>query len=415
MLYPSLLKSELQSKLDEFVSFDKAMSRDALDYARSLRRLGTTWRSHSSDADVSSAPHIDERDQNSTPGAAPTGELAAGGSIIAPFRGTWQSHEEARRWAFEVLLDRVTFAADGSQLLPGRDISLPVAAVQVAWFENLHSADGRYVKQAQFEIVPPAALFERDGRINPETVVTYHRTRLEIEKLCDFMISKRGWRERGERTPLAFFDGSLTYLISFPLPKARIQDHYADEILKLLRVSAESEVPIVGFVDHSYARELVKMIDVKEERDSSTQRYPYNSQILRAAPAGEQALLPSWGDRTILFSFIPTAAASRFADEKGNSLFGFCYLQTTAESLPVRLEIPMWVYEAGLLDEVVDTVRAECVVGLGYPYAIETADEAAVISVRDRDLFLQAVQDFAETNRLAFRVSRKSTSKTRRR
>ena len=37
---------------------------------------------------------------------------------------------------------RVTFAADGSQLLPGRELSLPVAAVQVAWFENPHTREG---------------------------------------------------------------------------------------------------------------------------------------------------------------------------------------------------------------------------------------------------------------------------------
>jgi hypothetical protein len=73
------------------------------------------------------------------------------------------------------------------------------------------------------------------------------------------------------------------------------------------------------------------------------------------------------------------------------------------------------VYERGLLEEVIDTVRAECVVGVGYPYAIETADEAAVISVRDRELFLRTFQDFADSNGLGFRVSRKAMSKAHRR
>jgi hypothetical protein len=90
-------------------------------------------------------------------------------------------------------------------------------------------------------------------------------------------------------------------------------------------------------------------------------------------------------------------------------------LQTTADSLPARLDIPAWIADAGLCEEVLDTVRAECVVGLGYPYAIETADEAAVITSRDRDLFLRALQDFAQNNDLAFRVSRKANSKARRR
>jgi hypothetical protein len=60
-------------------------------------------------------------------------------------------------------------------------------------------------------------------------------------------------------------------------------------------------------------------------------------------------------------------------------------------------------------------VRAECVVGNGYPYAIETADEAAVMTARDRQQFLRVVQDFAAEHSLDFRISRKAQSKGRRR
>ena len=99
----------------------------------------------------------------------------------------------------------------------------------------------------------------------------------------------------------------------------------------------------------------------------------------------------------------------------GDPLVGFTYLQTTAASVPARIDVPVWIYEAGLLDDVLDTVRAECVSGLGYPYAIEAADEAAVIRGRDREQFLRAVQEFAERESLPFGVSRKAASKVRRR
>jgi hypothetical protein len=55
------------------------------------------------------------------------------------------------------------------------------------------------------------------------------------------------------------------------------------------------------------------------------------------------------------------------------------------------------------------------VVGLGYPYAIETADEAAVITVRDRQVFLKTFQEFADGAGLRFEVSRKAMSKANRR
>jgi hypothetical protein len=308
----------------------------------------------------------------------------------------------------------VTFAADGSQLLPGRDISLPVAAVQVAWFENPHSPEARYIKDVRLEVLPPAKLYDNDGQINAEKLVTFHRTRLEIEQICDFMRRKSGWRERGERAPVAFFDGSMAYLISFQMPKSDLKDEYAGEVQKLIRVSQETAVPVVGFVDHSYARELVKMVDALEGRVSESRRYPYNAQILRTQLPEGTFLLPAWGDRTILFRFIPDRAHREDRAEAEGEL-GFCYLQTTADSFPARLDVPQWVYDAGLFEEVIDTVRAECVVGLGYPYAIETADEAAVITSRDREIFLRAIQEFAEAHNLQFRVSRKPSSKTRRR
>jgi hypothetical protein len=55
------------------------------------------------------------------------------------------------------------------------------------------------------------------------------------------------------------------------------------------------------------------------------------------------------------------------------------------------------------------------VIGLGYPYALEAADATAVITMRDREVFLGALQEFASREKLNFSVSRKSASKGRRR
>jgi hypothetical protein len=96
-------------------------------------------------------------------------------------------------------------------------------------------------------------------------------------------------------------------------------------------------------------------------------------------------------------------------------LVGFTYLQTTRDSAPARLDIPSWIYEHGFLDEVVDIVRAECIVGVGYPYALETADQAAVISSHDREVFFRALQELTTREKLDFSVTRKDASKKRRR
>jgi hypothetical protein len=93
----------------------------------------------------------------------------------------------------------------------------------------------------------------------------------------------------------------------------------------------------------------------------------------------------------------------------------FVYLQTASARPPARIEFPRWVLEAGLLDTVVDVVRAETVAGTGYPYAIETADAAAVIRAADRAQFYALFQAFVERAGLSFTFSHKVLSKSRRR
>ena len=82
---------------------------------------------------------------------------------------------------------------------------------------------------------------------------------------------------------------------------------------------------------------------------------------------------------------------------------------------PVRLEMPRWMVEDGIHERVLNYVRAEVVVGVGYPYAIETADPVAVIQSQDRQQFYRMLQDWAETEKIPVTFSRKLVSKSMRR
>jgi hypothetical protein len=81
----------------------------------------------------------------------------------------------------------------------------------------------------------------------------------------------------------------------------------------------------------------------------------------------------------------------------------------------VRLELPIWIYKAGLLESVMDWVRSEVIIGNGYPYAIETADQVAVLKTDDHQMFYRLLQEWAEDENLKLRLSRKMVSKARRR
>lgn len=398
MLFNHNLITQLQERREEFISFDHVLRHDLSNCAEHLSRIGAL------DSD-----EIGQRARvAASPGAVPSRELDEARSTILAFGKEWHSHEEARRWALDILFDRVTGAADGSQYLPGREITLPIAAVQVAFFENPHTREGKYTKEAQISLITPEEIMQ--GGTDVDSLVSLRRFTEETKALQNFLKRRAGWRERGERMPVGLFDGTL--LISYARPRNRVQDSYVETVVELIALSRETGVPLVGYIDYSFARDLVNLLEVLGEWKSSYA--VYDAQILRADFKGGP-LLKAWGDRTSFFYCEREGLGDNFLDENGDPLVGFTYLQTTGDGMPARLDIPSWVFEAGLLEEVIDTVRAECVVGNGYPYALETADAAAVINAQDRARILHALQEFAEREKLDFRISRKAMSKSRRR
>ena len=404
MLYPELLTSELRRQREDFQRYASEQSSDLQFYLGALRRLETT--------DFSELEKNLSRFENV--GARPADELRGKKSFIFAFSEKWKNHEEARSWANRILQNRTTFAADGSQIYAEKDTSLPVGAIQIGWFENPHSAAQRYEKNAFFQILSPRVLLEnQEDPMNPETRVGEKRFHAEVDKTKEFLNKKCGWQERGERMPLAFFDNTL--LVSFSLPQTDLQESFLQASVNLVRLSRDKRVPLVGYVDRSFSRDLLHLLDAFEGQRNADKKTLYDATILNAKIGDAASILGGWGNRTC-FCYSDRKGLSRFNDARtGQSLVGFVYLQTTFDSAPARLDIPSWIYEENLLDEVLDTVRAECVIGLGYPYALETADQTAVITMRDREIFLGALQEFANREKLNFSVSRKNVSKGRRR
>lgn len=405
MLHRTHVINALEERRAQFVNFERTQRDSVGELAARLRSFaGRT------SADVT-------RESNAEAGrvTSPSDELELAGGPVVPFGAEWRSHEEARRWALETLRGRVTFAADGSQLFPGREASIPVAAVQIASFENPHSTEGRYFKDVHFEVITPDELLAGERTFeSPEQIVGMRRFELEAAAVSDFLERQRDWRKMGERAPLAFFDNTLLISSLRKGTDTLSSKRYAAALAGLIRLSRETGVPVVGYVDQSYAHDIRGLLEAFYKNLSETNAY--DAQILRAHTAsGDAPLLKYWGDRTIFWHCRRSNLAEDFFDETGAPLVGFAYMQTTADGHPARLDIPAWVHEAGLLEEVVNVVRAECVVGNGYPYAIETADEAAVMTARDRGQFLRVMQDFAAQHRLDFRISRKAASKGRRR
>jgi hypothetical protein len=393
MLFRELLTDELNKQREEFTRFAASQAGD-LDYYIG-RLAGFAEKSY---ADIFAILH-----DCGDCGAMPSEEMNLTQDFSLNFRENWENHEEARRWAFEVLKKRTTFAADGSQIVLEREISFRVGGVQVGWFENPHDAAKGYEKNAKFLIISPQDFGTDADAGRADSYVGERRFTAEIEKVMEFLHKKRDWKANNEPLPVAFYDGTLLLSVT------EFQRNITAQLVELARLSRDCRVPVVGYVDRSYACDLMTMLDSFEGNKVDLVKSLDDVSVVHAAT------LKNWGDRTP-FCYSRRRGLDAFLDARtGESMVGFVYLQTTADNPPARLDIPSWIYEEGFLDEVLDTVRAECVIGLGYPYPLETADQTAVITVRDREIFLQALQGFAKEHNLNLRVSRKAASNGRRR
>lgn len=362
------------------------------------------------------------------PGAIPTPELDQAADLCLPFSRRWETHQEARAWALDVLTDRPVAAVDGSQITPTKDINIPVGAVQVGWYINYHrTGGGDYVKDVEFDVLGPVELtsdntsdsqgeddnsdsMASNWRINQERFVR------EVERLCLLMAEfaadatpaapeRRGNDDGGEpAAPLCFFDGSFIVSFAGQLRPERALP-YTRSVAKLLTCSAESRVPLAAFVDRSYSHDFVTLLNTLGGEEALT---------LSDAGLFER-LLPEWGDRTPLFYCARPDGLSM--DGRGDFYHdvAFTYMRLTADRAPARIELPRWLVEAGQAEAILDRVRAECVVGGGYPYAVETADALAVISQPDRQRFYRLFEQFVERNGLRLVQTRKAASKQARR
>src|SRR5215212_5828976 len=106
MLYRTHVLSALERRREQFVSFERGLRDGVGELAARLRALAGRTGEEVRRESESGGKRV----------TYPSSELEQARAAVVPFGERWRSHEEARRWALEVLSDRATFAADGSQL-----------------------------------------------------------------------------------------------------------------------------------------------------------------------------------------------------------------------------------------------------------------------------------------------------------
>ena len=391
-LKPSEILQALDRKQSEFQDFHQTTLKVLEKYRRALIKVA-----QQSNPELTAAL-VD----HANPGGRPLETLGDSPNWVVNSKLKWTSREQSLEWVRERLMGITTFAVDGSQLYPSKDISIPIGMVQVGWFENPHLPLGSYDKDVRLEVLSPEDLKPQDHSTPMDRLVNMHRFRMEIQRMIEFM---EGHANRSDC--LIFLDGSLVATFAEKFDVA-CRKFYVQQLLDLLRASEHFRVPLVAYIDTSRARDLVQLLHCLK-------KLPEAPSLNDAALLGVNM---EWGDRTPLFLCDRRGENSHQGilqdyEDQASSI-AFTYLKTH-EGPPVRIEMPVWIYEAGLHSTMLDFVRGEVIIGGGYPYVIETADRVAVLQTEDRQVFFRLLQEWAEKEDINLRFSRKMISKVLRR
>ena len=396
-LKPSQILNQLNDRRSEFSRFDEETFRVLALYQKAIiEAIG-----------ISTAELVNRLTQKKDCGAVPLEGLDAYESWILSCGLQWENREQSNAWVREQLGGVSTFAVDGSQIYPGKDLSVPVALVQIGWFENLHTEQGQYFKDIDSYVMTPQDLkVERLGGELADRKVNMRRFEMETQRIVDYIEEHEGMEDA-----LAFFDGS--FVASFAEAfDPETQECYVRCVRNVLEASEHFRVAVVAYIDTSTARDLTSMLQ-------NLFKLPDNKAIHDAKLLDKlyfntfEPQTMDWGDRTPIFKCNRSGILSTYGVH--GDRIAFCYLKTNRESLPARLELPLWIYESGRSEQILNWVRAEVAIGGGYPYVIETADQVAVVQAKDRQAFYKILQDWSEKEGLKLRMSRKMVSKARRR
>lgn len=342
------------------------------------------------------------------PGALPTEEFDCVPGFKVQFPEAWDNLSAMRLWASEALAGVTVCAVDGSQLPASKDFPLPVAVAQIAWFTNPHAEDTPHEKDAHVEVLTPQELLKED--VDASLMVALHRYELEVARINTFM---REQSSRDERA-VALFDGSLTVTFAGSYPD-EVRRRYRAAAVSVLRTSEECRIPLVAYIDRSRANDLTTMLCHVGGISRTNASLISDAAVLDRQVDDEGF----WRTAAFVCRRPDVAKKENYQDAQTGESYGeqICFTYVKLNSgRPVRLEFPRWLLRAGLLDSVIDWVRAEAIVGGGYPYAIQAADAAAVITFQDRHRFLRALEEFGRHHNIrTMQSSAKQASKERRR
>lgn len=325
------------------------------------------------------------------------GKVLEEGRLFRRFLEKLDSRQKATDWALNVLRSRSVAAVDGSQIFPSSDISVPLGLAQACTVINSHTGGNCASTSAIIELMTPMD-FEADGSYAyAQAPVSLRRFELECRQMIGHMESHPG--------NIVFMDGSL--VLSF-ITKSGEKEmmKYVKAVVDVIKASEHTKSPVAAYTDMSMSKDLVTFM----------------RHVFRLPPSGRltDAFLlyrsMQWGDRTRIFLSDRDDRVLK-SDSSVLDLYGDCrdkvaffYIQSGG-GLASKVEVPRWCADEGLIEDIADVIRAECIIRPGYPDIIHRAHEHAAITYSESELFNIMLEGFARKHNINLFKSEKAFNK----
>ena len=406
--YPEAVLGDLRDCAAEIRDFARAEEDTVERYREALRDAISEYEADSLRAELGPDRY---------PGALPTAEWDDHDGPVVHFDASaaWDNHEAVNEYAKDVLEGVTTIAADGSELGPTSEFTVPLGLVQIAWTANHHHEAGDYDEGDNTRLLGQRDVTQEsddeDGMRYPDGRAPGHeryrdegRTVIDcIEKFADL-----------DPPPVVIYDGPLvpTFANTYS-PEVR-DEYYRQTMSRVLAASEHHRVPVVGYSAGGSRTNIAKLLRRTYRDRLKDEPFVADSQIL-------EGFTENWGDRSQVFVHRQDGTIDAMTAVYGGEEYEFAtdvlfgYLDIPDGEAMDYLEFPGWLRREGLVEYVFDVVRAEAGVGRGYPEIIQQADANAVLDGDAEQRFLALVQNFAEEEGLPIEWNAKTLSKERRR
>jgi len=291
--------------------------------------------------------------------------------------------EHIIKWSTDQLPSSTLVAIDGSQIMPSKEISYPIAVVQAGYFMISFPNTLKESAEISSDTFPKTLLAAdsvvTNGEMLTEGDVSLKRQSLEIETARKLLIKLKEMDN-----PLILLDGTLIYSYMAKLnPKTR--KDAIKELVNFLWQAEKSKIPVVGYIDTSYAKDLSNTLQLLTGKKATKKI---------SDPGLFNPLLLNPGDYTIPF-ICKREPLSEYEIYK--TKICFAYLRVNSVRV-VRLEFPLWIYEKGLYKKIITRIFAEAALSHGYPRVLTRAHEIAVLTLGEREKFHNLVLKYFNEN-----------------